>query len=111
MSIDLTRERPIPLADVPKLPWLNGRRGSLGIDGGKRPRRRLHISTLFRWCQRGIRGHRLEYVQMGGTKVTTEAALQRFFARLSETTPPKASTDRDREKLDRLEKELATVLD
>jgi hypothetical protein len=75
MTIDLTREPAIRLADVPKLPWLPRRRRG----------RRLHVATVFRWCMIGIRGHRLEYVQLGGCRVTTEAALQRFFGCLTDT--------------------------
>ena len=69
MCIDLTVETPIPLADVPKLGWIPRRRGG----------RRLHVSTVHRWCGAGLRGVRLECVQLGGTRVTTEAALQRFL--------------------------------
>lgn len=88
MSIDLSKEPAIPLADVPKLRWLPRRRGG----------RRLHVSTVFRWCLRGIRGVRLEYVQAGGIRVTTEAALLRFFERLttSETEPTKSNEGRQR---------------
>jgi hypothetical protein len=72
MNIDLRTEKPIPLSEIPKLPWLRGR-------GGKR----LHIATVHRWCTHGIHGLRLEFVQRGGTRVTTEAALLRFFERLT----------------------------
>jgi hypothetical protein len=75
MRIDITRETPIPLADVPKLHWLPRRR--LG--------RRLHLATVYRWALRGLRSIRLEYVQLGGCKVTTEAALIRFFQSLTIT--------------------------
>lgn len=70
--IDPRRERLIRLADVPKLDWLPRRSG-----GG-----RLHLSTLYRWVQRGLRGLRLETIQCGGTRCTTEAALLRFFGAL-----------------------------
>ena len=42
--------------------------------GGKRP----HIATLYRWAQRGVRGVRLETIQVGGTLCTSVEALQRF---------------------------------
>lgn len=45
---------------------------------GKRP----HVSVLYRWATNGLRGHRLETVQVGGTKCTSIEALQRFFNRL-----------------------------
>jgi hypothetical protein len=75
--IDPCSESLIRLADVPKLKWLpTGRRG-----------RRLHLSTLYRWQQRGLHGTRLETVQVGGTRCTTEAALLRFFAALQAKDP------------------------
>lgn len=55
--------------------------------GGKRP----HVATLFRWASVGCRGIRLETVQIGGTKCTSRAALDRFFARLSQTPAAPAS--------------------
>jgi hypothetical protein len=73
MKIDLTQETAITLAQVPDLPWVRGR-----ADG------RLHVATVHCWCTRGIRGHKLEFVQRGGTRVTTEAALLRFFQGLTE---------------------------
>jgi hypothetical protein len=75
--IDPRRERPIRMADVPKeVQWLP-RRG----DG-----RRIHLSTLYRWEQRGLRGVRLETIQLGGTRCTSEAALLRFFEALGQVT-------------------------
>ena len=49
----------------------------------------VNVSTVHRWCTRGLRGVRLEYVQVGGTKCTSEARLSRFFSRLggSQTAP------------------------
>ena len=74
--IDPTTEQLIRLADVPKLKWLPTRRGG----------KRLHLSTVYRWEQQGLRGVRLEIVQAGGTRCTTEAALLRFFDSLSNVT-------------------------
>src|SRR4051794_37021555 len=71
-GIDLLREQAIPLADVPKLPWIPRRSG-----------RRLHVATVHRWCRRGVRGTRLQSVRLGGIRVPTEAALLRFFGALS----------------------------
>jgi hypothetical protein len=48
--------------------------------GGKRP----HVSTLYRWGSRGLRGIVLETIQIGGTTCTSFEALQRFFSHLSE---------------------------
>jgi len=47
---------------------------------GKAP----NIATLYRWTNQGIRGVRLEYVMVGGTRCTSVEALQRFFDRLTE---------------------------
>ena len=63
------------------------------------PRRRgerlTHVSTLHRWATRGLRGVRLETVQVGGSKCTSREALDRFFSALSQAasaaddaTPP-----------------------
>ncbi len=51
------------------------------------PRRRAGrptaISTVFRWVQTGIRGIRLECVQVGGTKMTSAEAIRRFYDALT----------------------------
>lgn len=44
-----------------------------------RKNRPVAPSTLWRWAQRGIKGHRLETTKIGGTTVTSKEALQRFF--------------------------------
>ena len=43
-----------------------------------------HVSTLFRWAQKGVRGIRLETIQIGGTRCTSLEALQRFFDQLTQ---------------------------
>jgi hypothetical protein len=70
--IDLDSESVLPLADVPAVvpPGRNGRRP--------------HVSVIYRWVQRGLRGIRLEAVQVGGHRVTSREALNRFFAALSD---------------------------
>jgi len=47
--------------------------------------KRIHVSTLHRWCQRGVRGVRLECRRLGGRIVTSIEAVDRFSARLAET--------------------------
>lgn len=69
-----TGEKVIPLTHVPKLSWMPHPDG-----------RKLHIATIYRWCSRGLRGHRLEFMQLGGMRVTTEAALLRFFEALAQS--------------------------
>lgn len=111
MSIDLSRELPIPLKDVPKLPWLRKFREDLGLDHEQQGGRRLHVSTVHRWCSRGIRGKRLEYVQLGGTRVTTEAALLRFFHSLKATAPPEPAPGPHRRRgLDQVDRKLDALL-
>ena len=65
-------------------------------------------NTIWRWCRRGIRGIRLEYLRLGHRVVTSEAAIGRFAQRLAEadtppmsaapTQPPKKRTPRRRER-------------
>lgn len=64
--IDVTTEALVPLNQVPKLlpPRPSGKR--------------LHISAVYRWVQRGVRGVKLESVRIGGTTYTSREALQRF---------------------------------
>jgi Protein of unknown function (DUF1580) len=38
----------------------------------------VHISAVYRWIQRGIRGVHLETIRIGGTTYTSVEALQRF---------------------------------
>ena len=54
--------------------------------GGKR----VNVATLYRWTTHGCRGERLEHIQIGGTRFTSQEALQRFFERVS----PAPSTTR-----------------
>ncbi len=39
-----------------------------------------HISSLHRWRLRGVRGHKLETILVGGRRFTSEEAIQRFIA-------------------------------
>jgi len=72
---------------------------------------RPHISTLWRWVQRGCRGVRLETVLIGGIRYTSRESLQRMVeattaAAAGET--PKAQTRPQRARaIEQAEKELA----
>lgn len=44
--------------------------------------RHPHPATLYRWATEGLRGVRLETIQVGGTLCTSIEALQRFFEQL-----------------------------
>jgi hypothetical protein len=67
--------RLIRLNDVPRLPWIPTRRA-----GSK-----LHASTVWRWCLRGVAGIKLQHVRVGGTICVTECWLQDFFVALADT--------------------------
>ena len=45
--------------------------------------RKPHTATLWRWCRRGCRGTRLEYVRIGCKIATSTEALDRFFNALA----------------------------
>lgn len=69
--IDTAMENLVPLRDVPRClpPRPSGKR--------------LHISAVYRWTLRGVKGIRLETVKIGGTTYTSREAIQRFSERLS----------------------------
>jgi hypothetical protein len=48
------------------------------IDGKK-----VAISTLWRWCRKGLRGVRLDYMRVGRKICITYPALLRFFEELA----------------------------
>jgi hypothetical protein len=56
------------------------------------PRRRrgkqVHVGTLHRWRSRGLKGISLPALRVGGVWMTSAAALNWFFQRLSEPNPP-----------------------
>lgn len=52
--------------------------------------RPVHVSTLWRWAMQGLRGIKLETIKIGGPRVTSAQALQRFIAALSNAAPPAA---------------------
>jgi len=59
----------------------------------RRGGRPTHSATLFRWATEGLRGIKLEVVQVGATKCTSREALARFFARLTEVARPPVPRD------------------
>jgi hypothetical protein len=74
MAIDISTEHPLPFTQAAAhLP--RRRRG-----------RKAAVSTLYRWASAGVRGIRLETLQVGGTLCTSVQALQRFFDRLTART-------------------------
>ena len=49
------------------------------VDGNK-----VAVSTLWRWCRKGLRGVFLQYIRVGRRICTTRSALLQFFADLAE---------------------------
>lgn len=72
--INISNERVVTLAEAASL--LPRRRQG----------RKVHVSCLYRWSQRGVRGVILETVQVGGSRCTSVEALQRFVDRLSQAS-------------------------
>ena len=65
-----------------------------------RSRGKVHVSTLFRWAQRGAGGRKLQTWRLGGRRVTTLRALEAFIEPVSSDTERpalQASPGRDRE--------------
>ena len=72
---------------------------------GKRP----HLSTLYRWFDRGIAGVHLECLRVGRKLCTTQEALDRFFREAGAAGPvrrprraapstPRTRTPKERER-------------
>jgi hypothetical protein len=55
--------------------------------------RPVHPSTVWRWALSGLRGVRLETAMVGGVRVTSAAALRRFFDAVSANSAVNAKTD------------------
>lgn len=49
---------------------------------------RPHISTIHRWRLRGVRGHRLETVKIGGHNYSSDEAVKRFLRNINSSTAP-----------------------
>ena len=69
-----------------------------------------HVSTIFRWALRGIRGHRLRLVLIGGQRYVLRQDLLAFFHAINEesATPSTACTaTRRQQQIDQAAAELA----
>ena len=73
---------------------------------------RPHISTIWRWIQRGTRGHRLDTCYVGGRRYTSHEAIANFLSALNGNnggaTPADPSARRQRQ-IDQAEAELAAA--
>jgi len=66
-----------------------------------------HTSTIVRWALRGVRGHRLETVVIGGRRYTSVEAIERFISALSnEPCQSEPLSRRREEEIDRAERKL-----
>ena len=55
--------------------------------------RGVHVSQIHRWADLGVRGVRLGWIRVGGTKVTTPSAIQRFLAQSNSPVRPVEAVD------------------
>lgn len=103
--IDLQSEKLVPIRMVPKLlpRQPNGKR--------------LHISAVYRWMERGRKGVRLEWIKVGGRRYTSREALQRFSEACTEAEqgshvePNRRTTNRQRKReVEKARKEVDRIL-
>jgi hypothetical protein len=57
----------------------------------RRNGKRVHFTTVLRWCKRGIRGVKLESCRVGGTLYTSHQSISRFVDALSGAVQVKPS--------------------
>ena len=99
--IDVVHEQVLPLTAAAR--ELPSRSGALGVN----------VSTVWRWSLRGIRGVRLETVLVGGIRMTSREALQRFFSAATAAAngeTPSAQTCKQRQRaIDEAEAELSAA--
>jgi hypothetical protein len=80
--IDIGSDHLIAIRDVPKIlpARCNGKR--------------IHISAVYRWLLRGVRGTRLDSITIGGTTYTSTEAVQQFADQLSQARSPGSPVSR-----------------
>jgi hypothetical protein len=74
---------------------------------------RPHIATVWRWVYHGCRGIKLETVNIGGRRLTSSEALQRFIERSTaaangDTIPVRSAKQRQKA-VEAAERELAAA--
>jgi Protein of unknown function (DUF1580). len=63
---------------------------------------RPHVATVWRWAETGVKGIRLETVQVGGRRFTSAEAIRRFIERTTAAAvgpaaePPRTPAARQR---------------
>jgi hypothetical protein len=76
--LDITREKAISLKDAAMMiPGMEGKA--------------VHWRTVWKWAYYGLRGVLLETAMVGGRRVTTKEALQRFSHAISEIRQPRSA--------------------
>jgi len=55
--------------------------------------RRIHTSTLWRWCRKGCKGVHLPYFRVGRSIMVTEDGLNRFFTELAKVDDTSGSSN------------------
>jgi hypothetical protein len=58
----------------------------------------VHLSTVWRWCLRGVRGIRLEAISIGQRRYTTLPAYERWISRIN-GEPVRSESPRQRERV------------
>lgn len=74
---------------------------------------RPHLSTIFRWLSRGVRGIRLASVRVGGRRFVSPAQIENFIAAVTSAgaeSSPSRDTARVAE-IDRADRSLQILLD
>ena len=94
MAIDIQREQLVGLGEVPQ------------VLAALRRGRKIHLSTAHRWASKGLRGVRLETLRMGGSRVTSIEALQRFFERVSHAHRELPAPTAPGKRIERIDREL-----
>ena len=72
---------------------------------------RPHVSTLWRWINRGCRGIKLETLLIGGVRYTSREALQRFAERLTAVASGEPMPTRTSRQRKRADEEADRILD
>jgi hypothetical protein len=70
----------------------------------------VHVSTVWRWCLRGVHGHRLESISIGQRRYTTEPAYRRWVSLVNGEPIVRSETPRQRERsIERAERRAAEL--
>jgi hypothetical protein len=58
----------------------------------------VNPATVWRWCSRGCKGHKLECFHVGGRTYTTRAAYKRWLAKINGGDSPARDTPKRRQR-------------